>query len=303
MVKLGENLYGGYNGMLIADKWVDYELIDTGNGEKLERWGKFILRRPDPQVIWPGMSDEKVWEEADAHYHRSQSGGGRWEYRKKLPQRWTIKYGDLLFYIEPTGFKHTGLFPEQAVNWEWMINKIKSAPKPVRVLNLFAYTGGATVACAYAGAEVCHVDAAKGMVTRAKENIALSGLGDRVVRFITDDVVKFVRREKRRGKMYDGIIMDPPSYGRGPKGELWKIEDELYGLVEACIEILSPEPLFFLINSYTTGLAPSVLTNILFLSMTKKFGGHAYSDEIGLPIAKSGLVLPCGSSGRWERHE
>lgn len=289
--------------MLIADKWVDYELIDTGNGEKLERWGKFILRRPDPQVIWPGMSDEKVWEEADAHYHRSQSGGGRWEYRKKLPQRWTIKYGDLLFYIEPTGFKHTGLFPEQAVNWEWMINKIKSAPKPVRVLNLFAYTGGATVACAYAGAEVCHVDAAKGMVTRAKENIALSGLGDRVVRFITDDVVKFVRREKRRGKMYDGIIMDPPSYGRGPKGELWKIEDELYGLVEACIEILSPEPLFFLINSYTTGLAPSVLTNILFLSMTKKFGGHAYSDEIGLPIAKSGLVLPCGSSGRWERHE
>jgi len=303
MVKLGENLYGGYNGMLIADKWIDYELIDTGNGEKLERWGKFILRRPDPQVIWPGMSDEKVWEEADAHYHRSQSGGGRWEYRKKLPQRWTIKYGDLLFYIEPTGFKHTGLFPEQAVNWEWMINKIKSAPKPVRVLNLFAYTGGATVACAYAGAEVCHVDAAKGMVTRAKENIALSGLGDRVVRFITDDVVKFVRREKRRGKMYDGIIMDPPSYGRGPKGELWKIEDELYGLVEACIEILSPEPLFFLINSYTTGLAPSVLTNILFLSMTKKFGGHAYSDEIGLPIAKSGLVLPCGSSGRWERHE
>jgi len=303
MVKLGENLYGGYNGMLIADKWVDYELIDTGNGEKLERWGKFILRRPDPQVIWPGMSDEKVWEEADAHYHRSQSGGGRWEYSKKLPQRWTIKYGDLLFYIEPTGFKHTGLFPEQAVNWEWMINKIKSAPKPVRVLNLFAYTGGATVACAYAGAEVCHVDAAKGMVTRAKENIALSGLGDRVVRFITDDVVKFVRREKRRGKMYDGIIMDPPSYGRGPKGELWKIEDELYGLVEACIEILSPETLFFLINSYTTGLAPSVLTNILFLSMTKKFGGHAYSDEIGLPIAKSGLVLPCGSSGRWERHE
>ena len=287
--------------MLIADKWVDYELIDTGNGEKLERWGKFILRRPDPQVIWPGMSDEKVWEEADAHYHRSQSGGGRWEYRKKLPQRWTIKYGDLLFYIEPTGFKHTGLFPEQAVNWEWMINKIKSAPKPVRVLNLFAYTGGATVACAYAGAEVCHVDAAKGMVTRAKENIALSGLSDRVVRFITDDVVKFVRREKRRGKTYEGIIMDPPSYGRGPKGELWKIEDELFGLVELCMDILSPEPLFFLINSYTTGLAPSVLTNILSLSMVKKFGGHAYSDEIGLPISKSGLVLPCGASGRWER--
>ncbi|HEY8422016.1 MAG TPA: class I SAM-dependent methyltransferase [Thermoclostridium sp.] len=287
--------------MLLADKWEDYELIDTGNGEKLERWGKFILRRPDPQVIWPNMSDEKVWEKADAHYHRSQSGGGRWEYKKKLPERWTVRYGDLSFYIEPTGFKHTGLFPEQAVNWEWMINKIRSSAKPVRVLNLFAYTGGATVACAYAGAEVCHVDAAKGMVTRAKENIALSGLSDRVVRFITDDVVKFVRREKRRGKTYEGIIMDPPSYGRGPKGELWKIEDELFGLVELCMDILSPEPLFFLINSYTTGLAPSVLTNILSLSMVKKFGGHAYSDEIGLPISKSGLVLPCGASGRWER--
>ena len=286
--------------MLLADKWEDYELIDTGNGEKLERWGKFILRRPDPQVIWPNMSDEKVWEKADAHYHRSQSGGGRWEYKKKLPERWTVRYGDLSFYIEPTGFKHTGLFPEQAVNWEWMINKIRSSAKPVRVLNLFAYTGGATVACAYAGAEVCHVDAAKGMVTRAKENIALSGLSDRVVRFITD-VVKFVRREKRRGKTYEGIIMDPPSYGRGPKGELWKIEDELFGLVELCMDILSPEPLFFLINSYTTGLAPSVLTNILSLSMVKKFGGHAYSDEIGLPISKSGLVLPCGASGRWER--
>lgn len=287
--------------MLIADKWVDYELLDTGNGEKLERWGKYILRRPDPQVIWPNTGDEKAWESADAHYHRSQSGGGRWEYRKKLPQRWTIRYGDLSFYIEPTGFKHTGLFPEQAVNWEWMIKKIKMAPKPVRVLNLFAYTGGATVACAYAGAEVCHVDAAKGMVMRAKENIALSGLSDRPVRFITDDVVKFVRREKRRGKMYEGIIMDPPSYGRGPRGELWKIEDELYGLVELCMDILSPEPLFFLINSYTTGLAPSVLTNILSMSVKRKFGGHTYSDEIGLPVSASGLILPCGASGRWER--
>jgi len=287
--------------MLLADKWKDYELIDTGNGEKLERWGKYILRRPDPQVIWPNRSNEKLWERADAHYHRSPSGGGSWEYKKKLPQRWTITYGNLSFYIEPTGFKHTGLFPEQAVNWEWMINKIKSAKKPVRVLNLFAYTGGATVACAYAGAEVCHVDAAKGMVSRAKENIELSGLKDRTVRFITDDVVKFVQREKRRGKMYEGIIMDPPSYGRGPKGELWKIEDELFQLVEACMDILSPEPMFFLINSYTTGLSPSVLTNILSLSVAKKFGGHAYSDEIGLPISKSGLVLPCGASGRWER--
>lgn len=289
--------------MLIADKWKDYELLDTGNGEKLERWGKYILRRPDPQVIWPNAGNEKLWAKADAHYHRSKSGGGSWEYKNKLPQRWTITYGDLSFYIEPTGFKHTGLFPEQAVNWEWMIKKIKSAQKPVRVLNLFAYTGGATVACAYAGAEVCHVDAAKGMVTRAKENIQLSGLGDRTVRFITDDVMKFVQREKRRGKMYEGIIMDPPSYGRGPKGELWKIEDELFGLVQMCMDILSPEPLFFLINSYTTGLAPSVLTNILSMSVVKRFGGRAYSDEIGLPVSASGLILPCGASGRWERKE
>lgn len=287
--------------MLLADKWKDYELLDTGDGEKLERWGKYVLRRPDPQVIWPGTDNEKAWARADAHYHRSQSGGGSWEYKTKLPSRWTISYGKLSFYIEPTGFKHTGLFPEQAVNWEWMMDKIRSASKPVRVLNLFAYTGGATVACAYAGAEVCHVDAAKGMVTRAKENLELSGLKDRTVRFITDDVIKFVQREKRRGRMYEGIIMDPPSYGRGPKGELWKIEDELYGLVEMCMDILSPEPVFFLINSYTTGLAPSVLTNILSMSMIKKFGGQAYSDEIGLPIKASGLVLPCGASGRWER--
>ncbi|NLX77629.1 MAG: SAM-dependent methyltransferase [Clostridiaceae bacterium] len=289
--------------MLLADKWKDYELIDTGNGEKLERWGRYILRRPDPQVIWPKSGDEKAWERADAHYHRSKSGGGSWEFKRKLPERWVISYENLSFYVEPTGFKHTGLFPEQAVNWEWMIKKIKSASKQVRVLNLFAYTGGATVACAYAGAEVCHVDAAKGMVTRAKENIALSGLSDRPVRFITDDVVKFVRREKRRGKMYEAIIMDPPSYGRGPNGELWKIEDELFGLVEICMDILSPDPLFFLINSYTTGLAPSVVTNILNLTLTKRFGGHAYSDEIGLPTASTGLVLPCGSSGRWERQE
>jgi len=301
VVKLGENYPEVISHMLLADKWADYELIDTGNGEKLERWGKFILRRPDPQAIWPHTANDEIWERVDAHYHRSRSGGGSWEYKRKLPERWTISYQNLLFYIEPTGFKHTGLFPEQAVNWDWMAEKIKSAKKPVRVLNLFAYTGGATVACACAGAEVCHVDAAKGMVTRAKENIALSGLSDRPVRFIVDDVVKFVRREKRRGKVYEAIIMDPPSYGRGPNGELWKIEDELYNLVEICMEVLSPEPLFFLINSYTTGLAPSVLSNILSMSVKRKFGGRVQSDEIGLPVSASGLVLPCGATGRWER--
>ncbi|NLM10469.1 MAG: SAM-dependent methyltransferase [Clostridiaceae bacterium] len=286
--------------MLLADKWKYYELIDTGNKEKLERWGDYILRRPEPQAMWPNTRNEKVWANADAHYRRNQKGKGRWDYKSKIPQRWTVSYGNLSFYIEPAGSKHTGLFPEQAVNWEWMMKIIKSSSKPVRVLNLFAYTGGATVACACAGAEVCHVDAVKSTVAKAKENVLLSGLSDRTVRFITDDVIKFVQREKRRGKMYEGIIMDPPSYGRGPKGEQWKIENELYGLVELCTEILSPEPLFFLINSYTTGLAPSVLTNILTLTMTKRFGGHAYSDEIGLPVTSSGLVLPCGTSGRWE---
>lgn len=286
--------------MLLADKWKDYELIDIGNGEKLERWGKYVLRRPDPQAIWPIQADKEVWEKADAHYHRSRSGGGRWEYKRKLPDRWTITYGELRFHVEPTGFKHTGLFPEQAVNWDWIIEKIQSSSKTVRVLNLFAYTGGATVAAAYAGAEVCHVDAAKGMVARAKENLHLSNLGSRTVRFIVDDVIKFVQREKRRGRQYEAVIMDPPSYGRGPKGEMWKIEDELYCLLELCISVLSPEPLFFLINSYTTGLAPSVLTNLLSLTMTKKFGGYVSSDEVGIPASRTGLVLPCGASGRWE---
>jgi 23S rRNA (cytosine1962-C5)-methyltransferase len=287
--------------MLLSNDWKDYELIDTGDGEKLERWGEYVLRRPDPQVIWPLSNNSKVWDKADAHYHRSQSGGGSWELKRKLPERWTINFNKLKFYIEPTGFKHTGLFPEQAVNWNWMIDKIRTSSEPVKVLNLFAYTGGATVAAAYAGAEVCHVDAAKGMVLRAKENLNLSGLSDKPVRFITDDVVKFVQREKRRGSTYHGIIMDPPSYGRGPAGELWKLEDELYGLVQMCADILDSKPLFFLINSYTTGLAPTVLKNILSINLERRFGGTTFSDEIGLPISASGLVLPCGSSGRWER--
>lgn len=286
--------------MLFADDWKDYELIDAGGGEKLERWGDYILRRPDPQAIWPVFGNEKAWVEADAHYYRSKSGGGSWEFRKKLPSRWTVKYGDLAFYVEPTGFKHTGLFPEQAVNWKWIEDKIRTSGKEINVLNLFAYTGGATVAAAHAGAQVCHVDASKGMVTRAKENLALSKLSDKPVRFIVDDVVKFVNREKRRGRAYDAVIMDPPSYGRGPNGELWKIEDELYGLISLCVDILTPKPLFFLVNSYTTGLSPTVIANMLKLAMMRKYGGKTSSNEIGLPVAATGLLLPCGSAGRWE---
>ncbi len=285
--------------MLLADEWKEYELIETGDGEKLERWGNVILRRPDPQIIWP-IKDKKMWDKADGHYHRSQSGGGQWEFKKKVPKRWTVSFNDLKFYIEPTGFKHTGLFPEQAVNWKWMINSIQKANRPIKVLNLFAYTGGATVATAYAGAEVCHVDAAKGMVSWAKENLALSGLADRSVRFITDDCMKFVQREIRRGKKYDGIIMDPPSYGRGPGGEIWKIEDSLYGFVEQCMGLLSDKPLFFLINSYTTGFSPTVLSNILKQTIGKKFKGTHSSGEVGIPVSNSGLVLPCGIYGRWE---
>ncbi len=285
--------------MLLADEWKEYELIETGDGEKLERWGNVILRRPDPQIIWP-IKDKKMWDKADAHYHRSQSGGGQWEFKKKVPKRWTVAFNDLKFYIEPTGFKHTGLFPEQSVNWKWMINSIQKANRPIKVLNLFAYTGGATVATAYAGAEVCHVDAAKGMVSWAKENLALSGLADRPVRFITDDCMKFVQREIRRGKKYDGIIMDPPSYGRGPGGEIWKIEDSLYGFVEQCMGLLSDKPLFFLINSYTTGFSPTVLSNILKQTIGKRFKGTHSSGEVGIPVSNSGLVLPCGIYGRWE---
>ncbi len=286
--------------MLLADDWKDYELIDSGGGEKLERWGKYTLRRPDPQAIWPIAGDEKAWRNVDAHYHRSSSGGGNWEYLRKLPPQWTIKYGELEFHVEPTGFKHTGLFPEQAVNWKWIEGLINGAGRKISVLNLFAYTGGATVAAAHAGAEVCHVDASKGMVARAKENLALSKLGDRPVRFIVDDVVKFVARESRRGRKYDAVIMDPPSYGRGPNGELWKIEDEIYPLISQCMEILTDEPLFFLVNSYTTGLSPTVIGNMLRLSMQRRYGGNVTADEVGLPASATGLVLPCGAAGRWE---
>jgi len=287
--------------MYIADQWTDYEVIDTGGGEKLERWGNIVLRRPDPQIIWPIAKETQEWKDAHAHYHRSSSGGGQWEFKQQLPEQWTITYANRLkFLIRPTNFKHTGLFPEQAVNWSWMMDKIRNAGRPIRVLNLFAYTGGATVAAASAGAEVCHVDAAKGMVQWAKENAALSGLSDAPIRFITDDVFKFVQREQRRGKQYDAIIMDPPSYGRGPNGETWKLEQNLYPFLEFCTTILSPNPLFVLVNSYTTGLSPSVLHNLLHQTVGQKHGGSISCGEIGLPITRSGLNLPCGILGRWE---
>ncbi|MBP1155326.1 MULTISPECIES: class I SAM-dependent methyltransferase [unclassified Paenibacillus] len=286
--------------MYAAQDWKDYELIDTGGGEKLERWGSIVLRRPDPQIIWPFSKEAGIWRSADAHYHRSSSGGGGWDYNKDIPERWTISYQGLSFHIKPTSFKHTGLFPEQAVNWSWMMDKIRSADRPIRVLNLFAYTGGASVACASAGAEVCHVDASKGVVQWAKENLELSGLGQRPVRFITDDVFKFVQREQRRGSKYDAIIMDPPSYGRGPNGETWKLETNLYPFVETCMSILTDKPLFFLINSYTTGISATVLNNILTLSLGRTYGGTISCGEIGLPITASKLTLPCGILGRWE---
>ena len=286
--------------MYLADKWTDYRMIDSAGGEKLEYWGKYLLRRPDPQAVWSLRSEHTLWEKCDAHYHRSSSGGGKWQFiNKKIPERWQVRYRDLTFNIKPMGFKHTGLFPEQAVNWDWFSELIKNAKRPIKVLNLFAYTGGATVAALAAGAEVCHVDASKGMVTWAKENVVSSGLEDKPVRYIVDDVVKFVKREFRRGKKYDAIIMDPPSYGRGPGGEVWKIEDELYPLIEECMNILSDKPLFFLINSYTTGLSAQILKNILTMTMQKKYGGSVDADEIGLPISASRLILPCGISGRW----
>lgn len=286
--------------MFQANNWTDYELLDTGDGEKLERWGSVILRRPDPQIIWPREQESGRWRNPDGHYHRSSSGGGAWQFHTNLPERWSIRWNDLQFHIKPTGFKHTGLFPEQAANWQWMIDKIRAANRPIKVLNLFAYTGGASVACASAGASVCHVDAAKGMVQWAKENLQLSGLGDRPVRFITDDVFKFVQREIRRGSKYDAIIMDPPSYGRGPNGETWKLENDLYPFIRTCMDVLSDRPLFMLINSYTTGISATVLHNILSMAMKRKFDGTISSGEIGLPITASGLVLPCGILGRWE---
>lgn len=284
--------------MWIAENWKDYELLDCGDGEKLERWGRQILVRPDPQAIWEAPRRSSAWQNPDARYLRSNTGGGHWE-RRKLPEQWTVNYGELMFNVKPMNFKHTGLFPEQAVNWDFAMNKIRRAGRPIQVLNLFAYTGAATVACAAAGASVCHVDAAKGMVAWAKENARSSGLADAPIRWIVDDCAKFVEREIRRGRRYDAIIMDPPSYGRGPKGEIWKIEDAIHPLIKLCTQILSDEPLFFLINSYTTGLAPAVLTYMLATEM-KKYNGTVDSQEIGLPVKSNGLVLPCGASGRWE---
>lgn len=289
--------------MIIADNWRDFELLDAGSGEKLERWGRFVLRRPDPQAIWPQQLDAKVWNKADAWYHRSSSGGGDWEFFSKMPERWKVSYPlgatPLQFYIKTMGFKHTGLFPEQAVNWQWIYEKIRTASRPVRVLNLFSYTGAATVAAAAGGAgEVVHVDASKGMVRWAKENLELNNLTDRTVRFLTDDVIKFVKREIRRERKYDAIIMDPPSYGRGPNGEKWDIENDLFGLVSLCVDLLSSNPLFFLINSYTTGLSGAMLKNILALSAVKRYGGYVSTSEIGLQGRE--LVLPCGHYGRWE---
>ncbi|MHA0855334.1 class I SAM-dependent methyltransferase [Paenibacillus sp. CMAA1364] len=286
--------------MYVAQDWKDYELLDTGDGDKLERWGDIFLRRPDPQIIWPLKNESESWRKVHGHYTRSSAGGGQWDMKKPIPERWTISYDKLKFHIKPTSFKHTGLFPEQAVNWRWMMDKIADAGRPIKVLNLFAYTGGATVAAAYAGAEVVHVDAAKGMVQWAKENVQLSGLANRPVRFITDDVFKFVQREQRRGNKYDAIIMDPPSYGRGPGGEMWKLETSLYPFLESCMEIMSDKPLFMLINSYTTGISPTVLNNMYSMTMSQKFGGTLSSGEIGLPISSSGLTLPCGILGRWE---
>lgn len=287
--------------MWICDKWEDYKVLDLSDGEKLEEWSGYRLVRPDPQVIWSEKLLPKEWNKAHAHYHRKNTGGGSWEVKSKLPDKWTVSFKplNLKFYIKPMGFKHTGLFPEQAVNWSWFYELIKNAKRPIKVLNLFAYTGGATVAAAAAGASVVHVDSSKGMVAWAKENLELSGLKDKPVRFLVDDVIKFVEREARRGNFYDGIIMDPPSYGRGPNGEVWKLEDELYPLVERCMKIMSENPLFFLINSYTTGLQPAVLSNILKLKLQKKYGGEVAAEEIGLPVLNSDIVLPCGASGRW----
>ena len=286
--------------MWIADKWKDYEVIDTSKGEKLERWGDYILVRPDPQVIWDTKRNDPRWKKKNGHYHRSRAGGGEWEFFD-LPEEWQIGYNELKFNLKPFSFKHTGLFPEQATNWEWFSNLIKNAGRPIKVLNLFAYTGGATLSASAAGASVTHVDAAKGMVGWAKENAASSKLADRPIRWLVDDCVKFVEREIRRGHKYDAIIMDPPSYGRGPKGEIWKIEDSIFPFIELTMDILSDDPLFYLVNSYTTGLQPAVLTYMLSMTVKKKYGGEVESSEIGLPVSGNGLVLPCGASGRWSR--
>ena len=290
--------------MWIANNWTDYEILDTSRGEKLERWGDYLLVRPDPQVIWDTERKAPGWKRMNGHYHRSKKGGGEWEFFD-LPEQWTIQYplcqgkNTLTFNLKPFSFKHTGLFPEQATNWDWFGEKIRNAGRPIKVLNLFAYTGGATLAAAASGASVTHVDASKGMVGWAKENARSSGLGEAPIRWIVDDCVKFVEREIRRGNHYDGIIMDPPSYGRGPGGEVWKLEEQLYGLVEMCVPVLTDNPLFFILNSYTTGLSPSVMAYLLGVLLRPKFGGYVSADEIGLPVTETGLVLPCGSTAIW----
>lgn len=284
--------------MWVADQWKEYEIIDCSKGEKLERWGDYILLRPDPQVLWDLPRKNPAWKKLNGHYHRSNKGGGEWEFFD-LPKQWSINYKDLTFHLKPFTFKHTGLFPEQAVNWDWFSEKIRNAYREIKVLNLFAYTGGATLAAAKAGAKVTHVDASKGMVTWGKENAVASGLEDAPIRWLVDDCVKFVEREIRRGNHYDGIIMDPPSYGRGPKGEIWKLEEKIHPFIALASQLLSDNPLFFLVNSYTTGLAPAVLTYMISTEVGKKFGGHVESQEIGLPVKETGLILPCGASGRW----
>ena len=286
--------------MDVANNWKDYEILDMANGEKIERWGNIILIRPDPQIIWKEKSFPEKWKNANAKYNRSNTGGGNWNFIKPLPKSWQIKYKDLTFNIKPMGFKHTGIFPEQAVNWDWMMNKIKDSARDIKVLNLFAYTGGASVACLKAGASVCHVDSSKGMCEWAKENVASSGLRDKPIRFLVDDVVKFVNREIRRGNKYDAIIMDPPSYGRGTNGEVWKFEDNIADLVKLCMNVLSDKPLFFLINSYTTGISSQVLENLLRMNIPKKAKGKFSHGELGLPMTNSKMILPCGIYGRWE---
>ena len=286
--------------MWIADKWKSYELIDTSDSFRLERWGKYILQRPDPQVIWRDVKTSDMWRRADGIYHRSKSGGGSWDIRNhSMEDSWTIDYGELKFSIKVMGFKHTGVFPEQAVNWDWAREMIKSSGRKIKVLNLFAYTGGATIACASAGASVCHVDASKGMVALAKENAALSGLSDAPIRYIVDDCKKFVEREIRRGNKYDAIILDPPSYGRGPTGEMWKLEECIGEFLELCEKVLSDAPLFIILNSYTTGLQPAAMSYLLSLKVGAKRGGQVLSDEIGLPVTATGLVLPAGATARW----
>ncbi len=286
--------------MWIAESWKEYEVLDTSQGEKLERWGKYILIRPDPQILWNTEKKQPGWKKPNGHYHRSSKGGGEWKF-SHLPDEWTIHYKDLQFHLKPFKFKHTGLFPEQAVNWEWIEQKIRQSRRPLRVLNLFAYTGGATLAAAKAGAAVTHVDASKGMVGWARENAASSGLSGAPIRWLVDDCVKFVEREIRRGSRYDGIILDPPSYGRGPRGEVWKIEESIYPFISLTAQVLSKTPVFYLINSYTTGLQPAVLSYMINSVIVKKLGGQVEADEIGLPVTSTGLTLPCGASARWSK--